>query len=223
MARRGDHGPRRAGLVRAGLATGPPIAPSRRTTRSGRRSAPTTGGSVQVLRACVKATGEEWVVTQEDDGNGNGTSIHVLGLDRRWMLLGRASFSRSGACDGGLEVFPVDAGTRRQGRSARLPWCPEGAPVPVPDAPVAVTARSIAAWLSGEPGDRRLIAAAPDERVVELDRGAIDGLRPPGRLSSGPTPARHDRWSCRESLGTLRDGHGAPRPLPPSSPPPRGE
>ncbi len=87
---------------------------------------------------------------------------------------------RRGPCDGFLEVFPVDARTRRQGRSANLPWCPAGSPFPATAAPVAVTERRIAAWLAGEPGDRRLVYAGPGERAIEIDRGAITGLRAAG-------------------------------------------
>jgi hypothetical protein len=43
-----------------------------------------------------------------------------------------------------------------------------------------VPARGIAAWLSGEAGDGRLVYAAPGGRAEELDRGAIAGLEARG-------------------------------------------
>ena len=138
------------------------------------------GRLIQVLRACVKATGRERLIAQENEGFGSGTWAAVFGLDRHWILLGHQSFDRYDACNGGVDVFPVDPRTRRAGRTASLGWCPEGAPFPAPDAPVAVNDRGVASWLSGEPGDRRLVYAAPGERAAELDRGAIDGLRASG-------------------------------------------
>jgi hypothetical protein len=138
------------------------------------------GRLIQVLRACVKASGRERVIAQENEGIGSGTWDAVFGLDRHWILLGRQSFDRYDACAGGVEIFPMDARTRRRGRTASLRWCPEGAPFPAPDTPVAVTARGIAAWLSGEAGDGRLVYAAPGGRAEELDRGAIAGLEARG-------------------------------------------
>jgi hypothetical protein len=74
------------------------------------------GRLIQVLRACVKASGRERVIAQENEGIGSGTWDAVFGLDRHWILLGRQSFDRYDACAGGVEIFP---GPGRAGRGAR--------------------------------------------------------------------------------------------------------
>jgi hypothetical protein len=133
--------------------------------------------TVLVVRACLLATGGDRAVAQALPGFDE--LLGVVGLDRHRIVVWRGHILRTGeSCEITQSVIDARSGGIR--RQARTYPCEGGLPLPTEGAPLAVTSRGVAAWVSDQDGVRRLLAAGPDERVVELDRGAIEGLRARG-------------------------------------------
>ena len=131
----------------------------------------------QVLRACLHATGRDRVIAQANEGEGNGDTLLVPGVDRNWAAVLRISSSRYDPCGGGFTLSTTDARTGKVARETEFDADCETQPaVPVPGTPLAITTRGVAAWVD----DERLLAAAPGRGITELDRGAIAGLRARG-------------------------------------------
>jgi hypothetical protein len=133
--------------------------------------------TVLVMRACMLATGRDRVVAEALPGFDEW--LDVVGLDRRWIVVQRGHILRTGdSCE--VMQSAIDGRTGGILREARAYACEGDEPLAAVGEPLAVTSRGVAAWVAEEAGVRRLLAAGPRERVVELDRGAIDGLRARG-------------------------------------------
>ena len=133
--------------------------------------------SVLVLRACMLATGRDRAIDEAQAAADE--LLDVVGLDRRWIVVRRSEVTRTGGSCGQTQSA-IDGRTGARPRTVETYGCVGGLPLAAEGAPLAVTSRGVAAWVADVAGVRRLLTADPGRRVVELDRGSIEGLRARG-------------------------------------------
>ena len=125
--------------------------------------------STIVLRGCDLTTRRDVVVGEQESHVGNSGALDVVGVDRTWVLLRYSDVYRY---DGSVSVQFATADVATGDRKA--PFSIDKLPQPQAGA-FAVTDRGIPVWLAGD----RLLAPAR-RGVVELDHGAIAGIRSSG-------------------------------------------
>jgi hypothetical protein len=132
---------------------------------------------IAVVRACVRGEGPDRVLAQADIGFG-GSSVGVAGVAGTVLVLVERLVNRYDGCGGGTLFTAIEARTTRTLRETWMPWCGEdpGATY-TRDAPTAVTADGVLAWLVVYDAAERLLVAGPDGTADELDRG------PPGTIT----------------------------------------
>lgn len=128
-----------------------------------------------VVRGCDPATGRDRVILQNYSDINAETYLAFVGLDRAWAVFHQSEYWRDGT--GLAWVTVVDALTGR----ASTAYTYNGEtqpryPAPAADRPFAVTDRGVLGWER----DGVLYATAAKQRIVQLDAGAIAGLRADG-------------------------------------------
>ena len=139
------------------------------------------GDPVDIVRACVRATGYDPVVARAFESVGNGSTLTVVGVDREWVVLLRFSSDRYSGC-GTAYVEVVDAGSLASGRGGGIRDC-DPARLPVRGAPLVVTEQGAPAWIVRDATGSRLITAA-GLGTIELDGGGPDSIT--GLVAEGP-------------------------------------
>lgn len=137
-------------------------------------------GRTEVIRACLRTSGEDPVVAQANANDSGGDGVSVVGARAGWFVLstgystkydadGSSSSSRSAES---RSVRHIDG---RPGRAVRE--CEgRGLRVAFTGDPVTVTDAGVAAWIR----DSRVLAAGADGCVTELDRGDVAALSASG-------------------------------------------
>jgi hypothetical protein len=125
--------------------------------------------STLVLRGCDLKTRRDVVLGEQESHDGNDGTLDVVGIDGTWVLL-RYSDTERYTGSVGVQVATADVATGE----SKAPFSLNGVPAPQAGA-FAITDRGIPAWLAGG----RLLTLNR-RGVVELDHGAIAGLRSSG-------------------------------------------
>jgi hypothetical protein len=140
------------------------------------------GDPVDIVRACVRASGYDPVISRAFQSVGNGSTLSVLGVDREWVVVLRLSSSRYSGCDSAY-VEVVDPGSLAQGRGAGIPNC-DAVRLPARGAPLAVSEQGAPAWVVRDAAASRLVTAA-GSGTIELDSGGPDSIT--GLVADGGT------------------------------------
>jgi hypothetical protein len=138
------------------------------------------GDPVDIVRACVRASGHDPVIAQAFQSVGNGDTLYVAGVDRDWVVLVRVYTSRYDGCSSTV-VEVVDAASLRHGRGAGI-GCDAGR-LPLRGAPMVVSEHGAPAWIVRDATASRLVTAA-GRGTIELDSGGPDTIT--GLVASGP-------------------------------------
>ena len=138
------------------------------------------GAYATVLRGCWRRTGRERILARfEGADDGSFTTHAVIGADDRWVaLVIDDAFPRYDQGCYGARVRSIDVLGERRPREATGGGCAPA--LAAPGDQLAVTSAGWPAWVH----DGRLLARGDEGKVVELDRGAITGLRADSNLVS---------------------------------------
>jgi hypothetical protein len=136
-----------------------------------------------VVRACLRATGEDPIISQGSSDTAGGSGEGVIGAYGRWAVLAGGSSNRYDGCTG-RSLRTVRLPDLLVGRGVSVPCGSFDAlpPLPASDAPLVVTDPGAPVWLARSADADRVVAVVPG-RFVELDRarpGAVANLRVDG-------------------------------------------
>lgn len=127
---------------------------------------------VGLIRACVRATGDDPVIARAYTFDGSGYLLDVAGVGGRWVVLRRIYASRYAGC-AWVEIEVVSPVTRARGREGALAC--DSPRMPIDGAPLVVTDRGVPAWIARDETGSRLVTTAP-EATIELDTAGPGGL-----------------------------------------------
>lgn len=137
-----------------------------------------------VLRACLRSSGRDPVITNADEISNDGRSLKVLSVVGSWLAVLDVQSGRDGCF---ADVRAIQAGTGRAGRHLELPECDRSV-MPSESAPPTVTASGVPAWVATTQSASRVVAPTSTGRASILDEGL------PGSISTLVADDNLLRW-----------------------------
>jgi hypothetical protein len=134
---------------------------------------------VEVIRACVRATGADPVIAQAGGSSASNETMTVAAIRDPWIVLVRTSSNRYHTCAPTV-IEVIDPIGARAGRGAWLS-CDRG---PRPGSPTVVTDGGAPAWIE-RGAERSSLFTTRGDGAVELDAAGPDGLT--GLAAEGST------------------------------------